>query len=61
MYTHRAIFHSHKHEELNYETFNTQEAAKLGIIDYLAFYKGRQKFSKLSYQFYCHKTSKYER
>jgi len=26
-----------KHEQLNYEKFKTQEAAKLSVIDYLAF------------------------
>jgi putative transposase len=40
------FFRSLKHEQLNYEKFRTKEAAKLSIIDYLAFYNG----SKLSYQ-----------
>jgi transposase InsO family protein len=39
-----------KHEELNYENFRTKEAAKLSIIDYLAFYNGKRTHSKLGYQ-----------
>jgi len=35
---------------LNYEKFRTKEAAKLSIIDYLAFYNGRRIHSKLGYQ-----------
>ena len=31
------FFRSLKHEQLNYEKFRTKEAAKLSIIDYLAF------------------------
>ena len=34
------FFRSLKHEQLNYEKFKTKEAAKLSIIDYLAFYNG---------------------
>ena len=44
------FFRSLKHEQLNYEKFKTQEAAKLSIIDYLAFYNGRRTHSKLGYQ-----------
>ena len=32
------FFRSLKHEQLNYEKFSTKEAAKLSVIDYLAFY-----------------------
>ena len=45
-----SIFRSLKHEELNYENFRTKEAAKLSIIDYLAFYNGKRAHSKLGYQ-----------
>lgn len=44
------FFRSLKHEQLNYEKFRTKEAAKLSIIDYLAFYNGRRIHSKLGYQ-----------
>jgi transposase InsO family protein len=44
------FFRSLKHEQLNDEKFKTQEAAKLSIIDYLAFYNGRRAHSKLDYQ-----------
>jgi len=44
------FFRSLKHEQLNYEKFKTQEAAKLSIIDYLAFYNGRRIHTKLGYQ-----------
>ena len=44
------FFRSLKHEQLNYEKFRTQEAAKLSIIDYLAFYNGKRTHSKLDYQ-----------
>lgn len=44
------FFRSLKHEHLNYEKFTTQEAAKLSIIDYLAFYNGCRSHSTLSYQ-----------
>ena len=44
------FFRSLKHEELNYEHFRTKEAAKLSIIDYLAFYNGKRIHSKLGYQ-----------
>jgi transposase InsO family protein len=43
------FFRSLKHEQLNYEKFRTKEAAKLSIIDYLAFYNGRRTHSKLGY------------
>jgi putative transposase len=39
-----------KHEQLNYEKFKTQEAAKWSVIDYLAFYNGRRSHSTLGYQ-----------
>jgi transposase InsO family protein len=39
-----------KHEQLNYEKFKNQEAAKLSVIDYLAFYNGRRPHSTLDYQ-----------
>jgi transposase InsO family protein len=44
------FFRSLKHEELNYNNFRTKEAAKLSIIDYLAFYNGKRTHSKLGYQ-----------
>jgi transposase InsO family protein len=44
------FFRSLKHEQLNYAKFKTKEAAKLSIIDYLAFYNGKRMHSKLSYQ-----------
>ena len=44
------FFRSLKHEQLNYEKFKTKEAAKLSIIDYLAFYNGKRTHSKLGYQ-----------
>jgi putative transposase len=44
------FFRSLKHEQLNYEKFKTKEAAKLSIIDYLAFYNGKRMHSTLSYQ-----------
>lgn len=44
------FFRSLKHEQLNYEKFRTQEAAKLSVIDYLAFYNGKRAHSKLGYQ-----------
>ncbi len=45
------FFRSLKHEQLNYEKFKTREAAKLSIIDYLAFYyNGKRIHSKLIYQ-----------
>ena len=43
------FFRSLKHEQLNYEKFRTKEAAKLSIIDYLAFYNGKRMHSTLSY------------
>jgi transposase InsO family protein len=43
------FFRSLKQEQLNYETFKTQEAAKLRVIDYLAFYNGRRSHSTLGY------------
>ena len=44
------FFRSLKHEQLNYEKFKTQAAAKLSVIDYLAFYNGRRSHSTLGYQ-----------
>lgn len=44
------FFRSLKHEQLNYERFKTKEAAKLSVIDYLAFYNGRRSHSTLGYQ-----------
>ena len=44
------FFRSLKHEQLNYETFKTQAAVKLSVIDYLAFYNGRRSHSTLGYQ-----------
>lgn len=43
------FFRSLKHEQLNYEKFRTKAAAKLSIIDYLAFYNSRRTHSKLGY------------
>jgi len=44
------FFRSLKHEQLNYEKFRTKEAAKLSVIDYLAFYNGKRIHSTLTYQ-----------
>ena len=44
------FYRSLKHEQLKYEKFRTKEAAKLRIIDYLAFYNGRHSHSKLGYK-----------
>ena len=44
------FFRSLKHEELYYEKFRTKEAAKLSVIDYLAFYNGKRTHSKLGYK-----------
>ena len=44
------FFRSLKHGQLNYERFRTKASAKLGIIDYLAFYNGKRTHSKLGYQ-----------
>jgi putative transposase len=44
------FFRSLKHEQLNYKRFKTGEAAKLCVIDYLAFYNGLQPHSTLGYQ-----------
>jgi transposase InsO family protein len=38
-----------KHEQLKYEKFKTQAAAKLSVIDYLAFYNGLRPHSTLGY------------
>jgi putative transposase len=43
------FFRSLKHEQLNYERFRTKEAAKLSVIDYMAFYNGKRAHSKLGY------------
>jgi transposase InsO family protein len=44
------VFRSLKHEQLNYERFETRDQAKLSVIDYLAFYNGRRSHSKLGYK-----------
>jgi transposase InsO family protein len=44
------FFRSLKHEQPNYQKFRTKASAKLGIIDYLAFYNGKRYHSKLGYQ-----------
>ena len=44
------FFRSLKHEQLNYERVRTKEAAKLSVIDYVAFYNGKRAHSKLGYQ-----------
>ena len=44
------VFRSLKYEQLNYERFKTKDAAKLSIIDYLAFYNGRRSHSTLGYK-----------
>jgi transposase InsO family protein len=44
------FFRRLKYEQLNYEKFRTQEAAKLSLIDYLAFYNGKRTHSSLGYK-----------
>jgi putative transposase len=44
------FFRSLKHEQLNYEKFRTKEAARLSVIDYLAFYNSQRLHSTLGYQ-----------
>ncbi|WP_198159374.1 IS3 family transposase [Methylomonas lenta] len=44
------FFRSLKHEQLNYETFRTQDLARLSVIGYLAFYNGKRLHSTLGYQ-----------
>jgi transposase InsO family protein len=44
------FFRSMKHEQVNDERFRTKEAAKLNVIDYMAFYNGKRIHSTLSYQ-----------
>ncbi|MBE0470796.1 MAG: transposase [Methyloprofundus sp.] len=44
------FFRSLQHEKLNYETFKTQDAEKLSVIDYVAFYHGKRLHSALGYQ-----------
>lgn len=39
------FFRSLKHEHFSYEKFRTTEAAKLSIVDYLAFYNGKRTHS----------------
>ena len=51
------FFRSLKHEQLFYEKFNNKKAAKLSIIDYVAFYNGKRAHSKLGY----HSPLEYER
>ncbi len=36
------FFRNLKHEVLNYNNFRTKKAAKIGIVDYLAFYNGKR-------------------
>lgn len=43
------FFRSLKYEQLNYEKFRTKAAAKLSVIDYLAFYNGRRSHSTINY------------
>ena len=51
------FFRSLKHEQLFYEKFENKKAAKLSIIDYVAFYNGKRAHSKLGY----HSPLEYER
>jgi putative transposase len=44
------FFRGLKHGQLNYVKFRDKASAKLGIIDYLAFYDGKRSHSKLGYQ-----------
>jgi putative transposase len=44
------FFRSLKYEQLNYEKFRTQDAAKLSVLDYLAFYNGKRTHSTLGYK-----------
>ncbi|NOQ65396.1 MAG: transposase [Methyloprofundus sp.] len=44
------FFRSLKSEQLNDEKFSTKEAAKLSVIDYLAFYNDKRTHSKLEYK-----------
>ena len=44
------FFRSLKQEHLNYQNFRAKAAAKLSVIDYLAFYNGKRTRSKLGYQ-----------
>ena len=44
------FFRSLKHEQLEYESFRTKEAAKQSLLDYLAFYNGRRSHSTCGYQ-----------
>ena len=50
------FFRSLKHEHLFYEKFKNKEAAKLSIIDYVAFYNGKRAHPKLDY----HSSLEYE-
>jgi putative transposase len=55
------FFRSLKYEHLNYERLINKTAAKLSIIDYIAFYNGQRMHSTLGYktptaferEFYC--------
>jgi transposase InsO family protein len=38
------------YEHLNYQKFSSKEAAKLSIIDYIAFYNGNRMHSVLNYK-----------
>jgi len=44
------FYRSLKYEQLNYEKFRTQDAAKLSVLDYLAFYNGKRIHSTLGYK-----------
>lgn len=44
------FFRSLKYEQINYERFKTKAAAKLSVINYLAFYNARRSHSTLGYQ-----------
>lgn len=44
------VFRRLKHEQLNYERFETKGQAKLSVIDCLAFYNGKRSHSKPGYK-----------
>ena len=41
------FFRGMKHEQLDHEKFRAKEAAKLSVLDYLAFYNSRRLHSTL--------------
>lgn len=45
----KRFFRSLKDKHLFYKKFRNKEAAKLSIIDYVAFYNGKRAYSKLGY------------